>query len=423
MRPRASRRRFLAIGVAAGAVGGAGCAAQQTGGPSDGDGADDGSQNTDAQLPNAVGVEPIVTGLEQPVDAAFAPDADRRYVVERDGVVYVHEADGLRETPFLDLRESIVTGGERGLLGLTLHPEFAQNRRLFVRYSAPVREGTPADYSHTGVLAEFRAAADGRSVEPGSERTILELPQPGPVHNAGDLAFGPEGLLYVPNGTSGGGEAAQNVSDNYLGCLLRIDVDAGGAGAYGVPEDNPLVGRAGREEYYAWGFRNPWRLSFDGDDLYVADVGHNRYEEVNLVEKGGNYGWNVKEGTHCFRAEECPDGTPEDVRGGEPFLDPIVEYPHSGAPVSGAAVIGGAVYRGSAVPELQGVYVFGDFQAQGRLFAATPSDADQWPTGVVEISEGDRLQYLLAFERYEGEVYALGTGRDGGGLFRIAASA
>ena len=389
--------------------------------------------------PESVGLETLVTGLEQPLAMAFVPDADRRYVVERGGIVYVHGPDGLRDSPLLDIREAVVTDGEQGLLGLALHPDFAENRRLYVRYSTQPREGTPDDYSHTFVLSEFEATADGLGVNRDSERTLLEIPEPQPNHNAGDLAFGPDGYLYVAVGDGGNGADqglghvsdwydaldggnAQDVTENLLGSILRIDVDGrDGEKGYAIPGDNPLVGSDGLDEHYAWGFRNPWRIAFDGEDLYVGDVGQGEYEEVDLVTRGGNYGWNIKEGTHCFQSESCPDETPSDVRGGEPLIDPVIEYPHSGDGVSGISVIGGNVYRGTEVPSLVGRYVFGDWGANGRLFVATPSGDDGlWEASVVQVTPGDALQRLLAFGRDEnGELYVLGTGADGGGLHRI----
>jgi len=393
-------------------------------------------------LPESVGLETLVDGLRGALDVAFAPDADRRYVVEQGGVIHVHEGDGVRDDPFLDIRDSVDSGGnEMGLLGLELHPGFAENRRLFVRYSAPKRDGTPGNYSHTFVLSEFEATRDGRRVRRDSERTVLEIPEPQANHNAGDIVFGPDGYLYVAvgDGGSGGdrgrghagdwydaveGGNGQDVTENLLGSVLRIDVDGRGDGkAYAIPEDNPLVGREGLDEHYAWGLRNPWRMSFDRGDLYVADVGQSSYEEVNLVDRGGNYGWNVMEGAHCFGAEECPDETPPEVRGGEPLVEPIIEYPRSGDEISGISVIGGHVYRGTAIPALTGRYVFGDLNAAGRLFVGTPPTGDGgWETAVVPVADGDagKVERILSFGRdADGEVYVLGIGSGDGGLHRI----
>ncbi|QLG29365.1 PQQ-dependent sugar dehydrogenase [Halorarum halophilum] len=452
-----SRRRVVAALFAGGATGMAGCGGEATSGtepsptasprssdpsPTDTVMDEDTDTPSPANPPDSVGLETLATGLEAPVDIAFAPDADRRYVVDQPGFVYVHESGGLRDEPFLDLGDSVEGGSEKGLLGIALHPEFAENRRLFVRYSAPSREGTPDSYSHTFVLSEFTATDDGSGVTADSERVVLEIPEPQRNHNAGSLAFGPDGYLYVGVGDGGGagdrgtghaddwydgvdGGNGQDVTENLLGSILRMDVDgeASDGKGYAVPEDNPLVGREGLDEHYAWGLRNPWRFSFDGDDLFVGDVGQDHYEEVNLVEAGGNYGWNVKEGTHCFEADSCPDATPGDVRGGEPLVDPIVEYPHSGDGVSGVSVIGGHIYRGSAMPGLQGRYVFGDLGAGGRLFVASrPDDGGQWSTEVIPVTDDDaeKLDRILSFGRdAAGEVYMLGIGENGGGLHRV----
>jgi glucose/arabinose dehydrogenase len=459
MDSRFNRRQILALALAGPGVGLTGCIGRvaqtdQSGGTATTAGAGDesttaGGDESAAAVPEAVGLETLATGFRAPLDVAFAPDADRRYVADQPGVVSVHESGGLRDDPFLDLRDVVETGSEKGLLGIALHPEFAENRRVFVRYSAPPRSGTPDDYSHTFVLAEFEASRDGLRARRDTERTVLEIPQPQPNHNAGSVVFGPDGHLYVGVGDGGGGGDqgtghvddwydgvsggnGQDVTENLLGSILRIDVDEreGGKG-YGVPEDNPLVGTDGLDEHYAWGLRNPWRMSFDapeGDggtasggewDFYVADVGQSAYEEVNLVEAGGNYGWNVREATHCYGASSCPARTPDGVRGGEPLVDPVIEYPHSGGDVSGVSVIGGYVYRGSAIPGLDGRYVFADLDTRGRLFVATRPDGDGlWPIRTVDVAGG--LDRVLSFGRdADGELYVLGSTGGQSGLHRV----
>ncbi|MFC4553295.1 MULTISPECIES: PQQ-dependent sugar dehydrogenase [Halorussus] len=464
MEPPFSRRRFLGTALAGAVTGLAGCSGSNeprqgttTGTTAGTETTTDAGETTEsgASVPDSVGLETLATGFDAPLDVEFAPDADRRYVADQQGRVFVHESGGLRDRPFLDLRESVTVGSETGLLGIALHPNFARNRRVFVRYSAPPRSGTPDDYSHTFVLSEFEATANGRRAKPDFERAILEIPEPQANHNAGSLAFGPDGYLYlgVGDGGSGGdqgtghvddwydavsGGNGQDVTENLLGSILRIDVNNREDGKpYAIPDDNPLVGSEGLPEHYAWGFRNPWRFSFDRGDFFVADVGQSAYEEVSLVEKGGNYGWNVKEGTHCYGANDCPDRTPQDVRGGEPLVDPIIEYPHSDAAISGVSVIGGYVYRGSSVPGLRGTYLFADYAASGRLFAATrptgrqngagggDTDGGQWPTRVLEVAGDDagKIQRVLSFGRdAAGEVYVLGTGDDGGGLHRVVSA-
>lgn len=408
----------------------------------------------DVDIPNAVDLETVVDGLEMPTDIAFVPDSDVRYVVTRPGVIHVHDDEGLAEEPLLDYTGTVELGGERGMLGLALHPEFTDTRRLFVRYSTALHDDIPEEYNHTFVLSEFEVGADLRTVDPDTERIVLEIPQPHENHNAGDITFGPDGYLYVTTGDGGAakdlapghpndwyeeneGGNGQDTSEFLLGGILRLDVDDIGAEeGYGIPPENPLVDEAGHhDEYYAWGLRNPWRLSFDGDDLYVGDVGQAQWEWVNLVERGGNYGWNVREGSHCFDAsdryntpETCPDETPEDVRGGETLVDPVIEYPNNRNQYldtdefeTGIAVIGGYVYRGSAIPELDGLYIFGDMAVDGRLFVAVP-DTDgtnvPWPMAPLSLSAeaSDTFGELIGFGRdEEGELYVLGDG----GVYRL----
>ena len=381
-----------------------------------------------------IGLERVATGLSAPIDVRVDPaDPSRRFVADQSGQVYVHTDDGLREEPLLDVTDRMVElrtqYDERGLLGLELHPEFAENGRLFVRYSASRRAGTPASYDHTEVLAEFVADGDRSPIDPETESTLLEIPSPQFNHNAGDLAFGPDGYLYVAMGDGGKegdqgsghveGGNGQDVTENLLGGVLRIDVDSEDEGrGYAVPDDNPLVGEDGLDEYYAWGLRNPWRLSFDSSGrLFVADVGQHLFEEVNLVEKGGNYGWNVREGYHCFDPEapsDPPADCPDESARGEPLLDPILEYPHvHGDDVVGSAVVGGHVYEGSAVPDLDGAYVFGDWattqdRPSGRLFAAR-SDGGEWELEelvVADTRNGRPNRNVLSFGRDpDGELY------------------
>ncbi|RDI70921.1 PQQ-dependent sugar dehydrogenase [Halopelagius longus] len=453
------RRRFLGASAAAlaGALSGCGGESAQTDtGTTDVDGT--GTAGTPSLDDARVGLERVAEGFAAPVDLCAPAGVDRRFVVDQPGVVWSVTGEGRAEKPYLDLRDRVVEVSgysERGLLGMAAHPDFAENGRLFVRYSAPNREGTPSNYSHTFVLSELTVdpGADDPSPE---ERTLLEIPEPQPNHNAGSVVFGPDGYLYVGVGDGGGSEDrgtghvedwydavpggnGQDVTANRLGSVLRIDVDEGTSSGsrtqsddvdsrtdgkpYGIPEDNPLVGREGFDEQYAWGFRNPWRVSFDGEDLYVADVGESAYEEVNRVTAGGNYGWNVREGAHCFGADSCPAETAD----GEALVDPVIEYSHSGDGPSGAAVIGGYVYRGDEVPALSGAYVFADWQADGRLFAATPDSSETpWPISEVSVVGSPSLgSNVLAFGRDGEEVYVLanegGVSGSSGTLSRLVA--
>jgi glucose/arabinose dehydrogenase len=407
-----------------------------------------------------VRLERVADGLTTPVGFEPAPgESDLVVVLDQVGVAYRFD-DGLSGTPFLDVRDRMVTIGEgtwadydeRGLLGFAFHPEYATTRKCYVRYSAPPGDDAPfGDFGHRTRISEFTVTEDGTQVRPDSERVVFEAPIPGPVHNAGAIAFGPDGYLYVTmadgsntNDTGAGhavdwydrneGGNGQDVTENLLGSVLRIDVDGREDGkGYAVPEDNPLVGREGLDEQYAWGFRNPWRMSFDAEGrLFVSDAGTRRFEEVNLVEKGGNYGWNVREGRHCFDAANpdevpanCPNATPSNVRGGEPLLDPIVEYPHFddfGTPV-GSAVIGGHFYHDGAVDALAGTYVFGDFsrvyeRPTGSIFAATPTQGDgSWSLSKLRIENGMNGQlgrFVFAFGRDQAGEICILTNETGG---------
>lgn len=418
-------------------------------------GADESTDEDDRFMPwgPTVRTETVADGpLSAPLGLEVAPgDRERRFVVDQIGKIYVHGPDGLADEPFLDITDRLIDFSsartdsieERGLLGLAFHPDFGANRRYYVRYSAPTVRGTPDGYTHIERLAEFTAGEDGRRGRPDSERVLLDIPSPHYTHNAGSVAFGPNGYCYMGMGDGGGsklevghtedwyannGGNGQDVTTNLLGSVLRIDVDdRSGAKPYGIPDTNPLVGRDGLDEHYAWGFRNPWRMSFNNGTLFVADVGASNYEEVNIVEKGKNYGWNIREGSHCYNTGSpadpptaCPERTPPDVRGGEPLVDPIVEYPHvyEGDGV-GLAVIGGHVYDGDAIPDLQGTYVFGDYsrngEPRGSLFAATPPAAgdEAWSLEELRVAgdpDGSLDGYLLGIgQGAAGECYALTT--------------
>jgi len=464
-RTAVGRRRFLRLAAFGSLAGLAGC-----GGGRDGSGATRtptgaGTSATPTSAPDrpGVGADPVADGFTAPTDVAFPAGVDRAFVADQPGQVYATDRPA---DPVLDLSDRVVDlrsgPDERGLLGLAPHPDFASNGRLFVRYSAPVRSSTPPGYSHTFVLSEFTVdpAADRASAE--TERIVLEIPQPQPNHNAGSLAFGPEGSLFVGVGDGGGGGDVgrghvedwyervrggngQDITENLLGSILRLDVDgeptraprgAGdpdGDGGYAVPDDNPLVGADGLDEQWAWGFRNPWRFSVDGDALLVADVGQARYEEVSRVERGGNYGWNVHEGTSCFDpsapAEE-PAGCPSHTLAGGQLLDPVIEYPHPGVEddpmATGIAVVGGYRYDGP-IEEFDGRYVFADWRAEGRLFLADPADDGRWPISTLPIRGESVGSFVRAFGRDpDGGLYVLTSQRGGvagstGALHRFVA--
>lgn len=401
----------------------------------------------------SVDLQLVAEGFTSPVD--FEPDPTgqgRDFVVDQVGPIHVLDAGGRRmDAPFLDLSDRIVAldGGydERGVLGLAFHPGYSQNGRLFVYYSAPLRDTAPADWDSTSVLSEFQVSDDPDVADPDSERILLEIDQPQSNHNGGDIAFGPDGYLYVPLGDGGGAndtglghtDDIGNGQDptNRLGSILRIDVD--GEEPYAIPADNPFANDEDvPDETFAWGFRNPWRATFDagGDRRYfVGDAGQDRWEEVSIVNAGANYGWNIVEGTHCFDPENpeadvegCPDIGPR----GNPLVPPILEYRNANQPDGfGYVVVGGYVYRGSALPDWDGAYLFGDWSASrgtgdGVVFVATEPEAGRmWEMDEIAFeNRTDRAlgAYLLAFGQDDaGELYILTSdmGRPAGNTGKV----
>ncbi|HPJ29870.1 MAG TPA: PQQ-dependent sugar dehydrogenase [Methanothrix sp.] len=385
----------------------------------------DGSNGPDPAK-TMIGLEPVAAGFTAPIAFISAEDGTgRMFLVEQTGLVKIVEADGtVLEEPFLDLRDRMISlrsgFDERGLLGLAFHPDYPENGRLFVFYSAPLGEGAPEGWNCISHISEFSVSqSDPERVNATSEKIILQVDKPQLNHNGGTIAFGPDGYLYVPLGDGGGADDeglghapdgnGQNTS-SLLGKILRIDVDGAEEGrSYAIPADNPFVDREGiLPEIYALGLRNPWRISFDEDLLYVSDAGQNLWEEVDLVTSGGNYGWNIREGTHCFGSDDCPD---EDARG-ETLIDPIIEYGHD----LGMAVVGGYVYRGQDLPELRGKYIFADWsksfgRGDGTLLLAAPSADGLWDWEEIEVADspsGRADRFVRSFGVDDsGEIYVL----------------
>ncbi|SDQ67094.1 PQQ-dependent sugar dehydrogenase [Natronobacterium texcoconense] len=397
-----------------------------------------------------VGVDPVAEGLIAPTDFEDPPGAEYQLVADQTGEIYAIDDGGREEEPWLDISDRMVAVAEdfygddyadpdqdydeRGLVGIESHPEYEENGRFYLNYSAPPVEEMPDDWSHVQVISEFQVDENG-DPDPDSERRIIEFYMPQYNHNSGPMAFGPDGYFYVPMGDGGGaddrmdghvddwydeneGGNGQDTTENLLGGVLRIDVDedptehpARGSfihldmdedaaaieddEGYAIPDDNPFaegqeLEGEGLEEYYAWGLRNPFGITFSEEGrLIVGDPGQVLFEPAYEIQRGGNYGWNVREGSHCFSTEtpatppeECPLETPDDVRGGEPLIDPVVEYPqvYEGEPV-GIVIVGGHTYEADEIEELEGKYIFGDWtddqgrmQPRGRVFAAEPED-------------------------------------------------
>jgi glucose/arabinose dehydrogenase len=412
----------------------------------------------------AVAVQQIAEGFVSPLNLVSLPDGSGRLLItDQVGTVHLLNKDGkLDEKLFLDLRSKLTKLNqgfdERGLLGLALHPKFKSNRKLFIYYSAPRSSTAPTNWDHTSHLAEFTAAADFSSADLASERVLLKIDEPQSNHNGGRILFGPDGYLYIGMGDGGGandndkGHSPQgNGQDTttLLGKILRIDVNKGDT--YAIPSDNPFAdGKQGRAEIFAYGLRNPWGLSFDrgGDkELFVADVGQNLYEEINIIVKGGNYGWRVRESHVAFdptKPNVPPTDSPKTDALGKPFIDPIAWYKHPArnkidpTQIEGISVTGGYVYRGKAIKGLAGKYVFSDWSRtwalpDGVFFTATRTgkgknskwNLDSLP--VTTTSGGKLGAYIVAMgEDDKGELYVMTNGRNSltgqtGKVFKLVA--
>lgn len=339
--------------------------------------------------------------FDRPVDLQDpGTGPERLYVVEQPGRIKVFpntpKAAEAREV--LNLEDKVATGGEKGLLGMAFHPRFASNGAIFVNYTAPNPLRT--------VIARYKVTQD--VADPGSGQVILEIPQPFGNHNGGQLAFGPDGHLYIAVGDGGSGGDPMNHGqrrETLLGAILRIDVDREAPNMrYAIPKDNPFKGnkRGWREEIWAYGLRNPWRISFDPKtrELWAGDVGQNSIEEIDVIIRGGNYGWRLREGHACY---EPDTGCPE-----EGLVAPVVQYSHR----FGVSVTGGHVYRGARLKDLQGAYIYGDF-ASGRIWslrrhpAGAPTNTLLLKSRINVSSFGTDRRRALFLLDYGGQIHRL----------------
>lgn len=411
--------------------------------------------------------------LTAPVAIRNANDGtDRLFVVDQRGLIQIIDNGRLRPTPFLDIESKLVEiregFDERGLLSLAFHPNYSKTGqpgfgKFYVYYSGPSpNSGTVNDpVDHQSVVAEYAVSGDPNVADEMSERVLLTFDQPQFNHNGGDLAFGPQdGLLYISTGDgggsnddkaghtggSGGGSAAAlgNAQDttNLLGKILRIDPlgSNGPGGEYGIPASNPFVGNGGgvREEIFAYGLRNPWRMCFDTrpggtDSLFVADVGQGKVEEINVVENGDNLGWRNREGSVAFATNASGTG---------PFVDPILEYAHRGSPVGnlseiGLSITGGYFYQGGRFPSLEGKYIFGDWSnsfgtPNGTLLGMEERSPGNFSLSILDVIGGNPIgEYITAFGIGEdGEIYVATrkvalpitdpeTGEETGKIYRV----
>ncbi|HEY7640949.1 MAG TPA: PQQ-dependent sugar dehydrogenase [Steroidobacteraceae bacterium] len=348
--------------------------------------------------------------FSSPIAMLQAPDdASRWFVVEQGGVVRTFPATSnpASSTVYIDLTDRVDAGGEMGLLGMAFHPDFPQDPRVFLSY-------TNADAGRVSRISSFRTLNGGTTLDPSTEHVLLTLNQPEANHNGGNIAFGPDGMLYIGFGDGGGGGDNHGTTGNgqrlttMLGKMLRIDIGPATATSYTVPASNPFFNgadqcpAAGRPtgncpEIFAWGFRNPWRWSFDrtNGDLWVADVGQGDWEEVDQVTIGNNYGWRCREGAHDFNTSGC--------NGTAGLTDPVAEYDHS----LGVSITGGYVYRGTQSTNLTGRFLFGDF-GSGRLWAwiAESATRPREPTQLLDTN----LSISSFGQANDGELYIVDYG-------------
>lgn len=346
----------------------------------------------------------MLIGLSSPLYVTHARDGSNRlFVVEQPGRILVLRPGAPTPTVFLDITARVLSGGERGLLGLAFHPDYASNRRFFVNYTRQP-DGTT-------VIAEYQASFSDPDVADPTETVLLIMLQPFANHNGGMIEFGPDGFLYIGAGDGGSGNDPDNRAQNInelLGKILRIDIDMPSPPApYSSPPDNPFFGSTpGRDEIYAVGLRNPFRFSFDREtgELIVGDVGQGEREEIDLVTLGGNFGWRVFEGTRCtgLGPASCSAAG---------FIDPIAEYDHSGGRCS---ITGGYVYRGPRGTLPVGAYVYGDF-CTGEILQLHPVASGAPQTLLLDTT----LNIASFGEDEAGEIYVVGLG---GTVHRIAAA-
>lgn len=353
------------------------------------------------KVENRFGVKEAFPGitLNRPLDLQHAGDGSGRiFVVEQRGVIYVLSGpDATQKELFLDIRRLVNDGAsEMGLLGLAFHPNFAENGYFFLNYT---------DAQNT-IVARFTVS--GNNVDPRTREIILAFAQPFRNHNGGQLAFGPDGYLYIAVGDGGSGGDPQGHGQNrqtFHGNILRIDVNKQASPKnYDIPPDNPFVGNAEGylEEIYAYGLRNPWRFSFDSltGRLWAADVGQNKVEEINIVEKGKNYGWNIMEGSFCFDPPNDCDATNLEM--------PVYEYQHP----LGRSITGGHVYRGYKLPLLEGAYIYSDY-VTGLIWGLwyhddyEPANYILTDTDLSITSFGLDENKELYFTAFDGKIYCL----------------
>ncbi len=331
------------------------------------------SLSCNSQEKPAFSLKKLATGFTSPVGMACPDDGTGRiFIFEQSGKVIIYKNGTIVKSPFINISGRLdglnIAYSEKGLLGMAFHPNYKNNGRFFLYYSAPHSQ---KGFDHKSVIAEFNVSTDNPDIAVDKPIVIMEILQPESNHNGGMLEFGPDGYLYIGTGDGGGANDEHGTignsqdKSNLLGKILRIDIDS--KKPYAIPSDNPFLNQSGsKAEIYAYGLRNPWRFSFDRENgkLFCGDVGQNKFEEINIIKKGGNYGWRIMEGYHCFNpATNCNKSGLE---------LPIDEYGRE----KGISICGGYVYRGTEIPTLKGMYVFGDWS--GKLYLLRQKSSGAW---------------------------------------------
>jgi glucose/arabinose dehydrogenase len=398
------------------------------------------------QFGGEVKLKLVANNFVSPVDIQFPDDnSGRLFIADRPGIIKILDNSQLIDEPFLNITDRVVsltpTYDERGLLGFAFHPDFKNNGKIYVYYNTKLRSSAPSSWDSTIRLSEFTISKNNpNKVNASSERILLEFDKPYMNHNGGQIIFGKDNYLYISIGDGGNANdvgmghnaTIGNGQDTFslLGKILRIDVDSKTSSTlYGIPKDNPFYnGKDGLREIYAYGFRNPWRMSIDTKTgkLFVGDAGQNIWEEIDMVEKGGNYGWNLKEGTHCFSVSN-PNKSPAQCSNvgykGEALLNPVIEYLNAQQKGGlGHTNVGGYMYHGKEFPQLESKFIFGDWstsfiKGDGSLFVAEPSETGLWDMKQLGISgmKNNRIgEFILGLGHdSENELYVLTTEKTG----------
>jgi glucose/arabinose dehydrogenase len=357
--------------------------------------------NPPASFPDPAGYawNLIVDGFSRPLLATNAGDGSGRlFVLEQNGAIRIVQDGSILSEPFLDITSQVGSGSnEQGLLGLAFHPDYEQNGFFYINYT---------DLNGDTVISRFQVSADANVTDPATEKILLQVDQPFPNHNGGNLEFGPDGYLYAglgDGGSAGDPQGNGQSLETFLGKLLRVDVNSGDP--YGIPADNPFANGGGLPEIWAYGLRNPWRFSFDRatGDLYIADVGQGQWEEVDFLPAGSsggaNFGWSLMEGTHSFEGAAS-----------EGLIAPVTEYEHGNR----CSVTGGYVYRGQALPSWQGIYIYGDY-CSGEILGLVHNADGSWENRMLV----DTGFLITSFGLDEaGEIYVIDRN---GGLYQLQA--